>query len=105
MLLSKVELKMAANSLVEVAHVDPAATNGRSQDALALHDRLASLLQVDEVPPEMDVPLDRPDLELVIAALASCIEYFGHWDSWDFPVRMGGWPSEAKDFLARLKVA
>ena len=105
MLLSKVELKMAAYSLVEVTHVDPATTTGLSHHALTLQNRLASLLEGDEVPAQLEVPLDRSDLELVVAALASCIECFGHWDSWDFPVRMGGWPSEAKEFLARLKNA
>ncbi len=105
MLLSKLELKMATNSLEEVTHVDPKASEGRDGQMLTLHTRLASMLQRDDLPPEIEVPLERPELNLVILALGSCIEYFGHWDSWDFPVRMGGWPGEAKDFLTRLKSA
>jgi hypothetical protein len=94
---------MATNSLIEVTHVDPAAATGRNQDVLTLQTRLSSLLQRDDLPPLVEVPLGPPELELVILALDSCIEYFGHWDSWDFPVRMGGWPAEAKNFLAKLK--
>lgn len=105
MLLSKIELKMAANSLTEVTHVDPAATMGQVEDVTTLQSRLSVLLQRDDLPAQIDVPLNPPELELVIAALSSCIDYFGHWDSWDFPVRMGGWPAEAKDFLAKLKTA
>lgn len=105
MLLSKVELKMATNSLEEVTHVDPKASAGRDSEMLRLHNRLSSMLRRDDLPAQVDVPLERPELDLVILALDSCIEYFGHWDSWDFPVRMGGWPGEAKDFLAKLKGA
>jgi len=104
-LLSKIELKMATNSLTEVSHVDPAATTGRDQDVTTLQNRLSTLLQREDLPPHIDVPLNAPEVELVILALSSCIEYFGHWDSWDFPVRMGGWPAEAKEFLSKLKTA